>query len=143
MAVRIDPTEKKNEIVARIVTASLCWYVMAIGGPPTPTAVPVKPEPKPASTSAVVVGVNRFVVIDTRTPSRTVVETRTASTVSEIAATTIAPRIRPGTRPISAAVTPWRSMCERSAIATLNDSGITDSDDGSRDEVRIDEQQDR
>ena len=36
--------EKNAEIVDRAVAGSLCWYVSAIGGPPTPVVVPANPD---------------------------------------------------------------------------------------------------
>ena len=62
-----DPIEKYADIVERIVAASLCWYVSAIGGPPTPVVVPVKPDAMPASISDRSLGRKRLAVSDTTT----------------------------------------------------------------------------
>ena len=84
--------------------------MIAIGGPPTPVAVPVKPDVTPAITNARGVGRNRTPVTEAATASSTEPDTRNASSRGPAHEATITPITTPGARPSNASPAPRRSM---------------------------------
>jgi hypothetical protein len=112
---RITPTKKKTESVARTTWGSPRWYRSAIGGPPTDVAVPVAPATKPAV--ARVAGLSGTSTVWTVRATATSTITASASPICSSVndATSQAPRTVPGTRAGSDHAVERQSTCSCSS----------------------------